>query len=144
MNHLNKSKLINIPILKSLVTPYLLAPENIISYEPMLLNKSYINKKELALVILAEMDSLLNLSLAAPIDKIMIRIITNFINGDELLIVTKAGSTVIGKGFLKDNKSLLLTDKTEMIGKTLKISEIKFLGLVSDSIAQMNEIKKEA
>ncbi|MCG2969166.1 hypothetical protein, partial [Escherichia coli] len=76
------------------VTPYLLAPENIISYEPMLLNKSHINKKELALVILAEMDSLLNLSLAAPIDKIMIRIITNFINGDELLIVTKAGSTV--------------------------------------------------
>ncbi|MGG3235374.1 hypothetical protein ABEP17_18235 [Priestia flexa] len=144
MNYINKSKSINIPILKSLVTSDLLSPENIISYEPILCNKSYVHNKELALVMLTDIDPVLNLSLDACINKIMIKLTTNFINGDELLVVTKAGSTVIGKGFLKGNKSLLLTDKTEMIGKTLKISEIKFLGLVSDSIAQMNEIKKEA
>ncbi|KNH23887.1 hypothetical protein ACS78_08005 [Priestia megaterium] len=144
MNNFENFTLIDVPVIKSLDRYDLLNVDNITGYEPMFFKKTPKNKNEFVVLPVDMFDAFLNLSLDPFVDRLMIQLATMFMDGDELLIITKDGVATAGVGFLKDNVSLLLKEKTGRIGKVLSFSDIKFLAKVSTYLTGFSESQKEA
>jgi hypothetical protein len=123
-------KIIGIPVIKKIRTKGLLDPDNIIGYDPEPFLGEPKHKDRFAVVRLKIFDSFLNLSMDPDVGSIVIEIKTSFANNDELLIVDKEGRGIVGMGFLKDSKTLLLKHRFNSKELSIKFADIMFMAKV--------------
>jgi hypothetical protein len=123
-------KIIEVPVIKEIKTKGILDPDNIIGYEPEPFLEEPKYKDRFAVVHLKIFDSFLNLSMDPRVNSITIEIKTMFSDNDELLIVDKEGRGIVGMGFLKDSKTLLLKHRFHSQELSIKFADIMFMAKV--------------
>lgn len=131
-------RMIDIPVIKQIKTAGILDPDNIIGYEPEPFLKEPKYKERFAVVYLKSFHSLINMSPPPQANRLTIEIKSMFTNTDQLLVVDKEGTAIVGTGFLKDSKTLLLKERFGSKELSVYLPEIIFMAKVKSSRVNSN------